>query len=163
MPNQGLDSDFQGGNLMSPIKATVIYENGVLRPLETLELPEHQKARVTIEPLSDETEVAPFTSFTFPDQETPAEYLAIGYSDEGLITRQEFETYLRSFEESAGMSSAEFYKKWQNGDLLYTPEMSLWAASYEDYRENRLMFKDEWLPPSPTQSNKSWSLSAISK
>jgi len=160
---------------MSPIKATVVYENGVLRPLEAIELPEHQKARVTIEPLPDETEVAPFTSFTFPDedvpplnlnellQETPAEYLAIGYSDEGLITRQEFETYLRSFEEAAGMSSAEFYEKWQNGDLPYTPEMSLWAASYEDYREDRLMFKDEWLPPSPTQSNRSWSLSAISK
>jgi hypothetical protein len=39
---------------MATITTTVIYENGVLRPLEKLDLPEHQKAQVTIEPIPSE-------------------------------------------------------------------------------------------------------------
>lgn len=34
-----------------------IYENGILKPLETLDLPEHQRVRITIhEPLGDSPE-----------------------------------------------------------------------------------------------------------
>jgi predicted DNA-binding antitoxin AbrB/MazE fold protein len=138
---------------MATITTTVIYENGVLRPLEKLDLPERQKAQVTIEPIPSEEETSPFT---FPDEdvppqnlyellkETPPEYIAEGYSDSGLMTREEFEAGLRAFEEAYGMSSAEFYDKWQREEIPYSGEMYLWAISYRDYLENRIMFKDEW-------------------
>ena len=137
---------------MATITTTVIYDNGVLRPLEKLNLPERQKAQVTIEPISPEEEAPPFT---FPDEdappqnlyellkETPPEYIAEGYSDSGLMTREEFMTALNSFEIAHEMSSAEFYEKWVRGEMPNEIEFIMWAGLYQTHLQGSLMFKDE--------------------
>ncbi len=57
------------------VSITAIYEDGVFRPLEKLDLPEHRKFQLLIRPLPDE---APATS----EQETLADVLGFDPSDE---------------------------------------------------------------------------------
>ena len=153
---------------MSVITTTAIYEDGILRLLEPLDFPPRQRARITIEaiPVEEEVEAEVIAEAVaeavadppswFPDEnpppqnlndllrETPPEYFVEGYSDAGLSTRKEFEEGLQAFEEVYDMSSAEFYEKWQREEMPYSSETELWAALYRDYREDKIMFKDEW-------------------
>ncbi len=63
--------------------------------------------------------------------ETDEEHLAEGFSALGLMTREQFMTALRTFEDAHGMSSVEFYDKWQRGEMPNEVEFSIWAAMYE--------------------------------
>jgi len=57
------------------VSITAIYEDGVFRPLEELDLPEHQKFRLIIQPAPDGEPAA-------PEQETLADVLGFDPSDE---------------------------------------------------------------------------------
>ncbi|HEY86177.1 MAG TPA: hypothetical protein G4N96_13820 [Chloroflexi bacterium] len=95
-------------------------------------------------------------SFTFPDEdvppqnlhellkETPPEYLAEGYSDVGLMTRAEFMASLNSYETAHKMSSTEFYRKWQHGEMPDDIEFTMWAGLYEMHLAGEPMFRDEF-------------------
>ena len=137
---------------MITITTTVVYEDGVLRPLDELDLAEHQKVRVTIEPIPSEEEIP---SFTFPDEdvppqnlhallkEIPSKYITVAYSGVGLMTRAEFMAALNSYEVAHKMSSAEFYQKWFQGEMSDDPEFNMWAGLYKTYLHGELLFKDE--------------------
>ena len=60
------------------VSITAIYEDGVFRPLEKLDLPEHQKFRLIIQP-------APDGEPTAPEQETLADVLGFDPSDEAKL------------------------------------------------------------------------------
>lgn len=57
------------------VSITAIYEHGVFRPLERLDLPEQQKFRITIQPIPEEKPI-------WPVQETLADVLGFDPSDE---------------------------------------------------------------------------------
>jgi len=129
---------------MSVITTTAIYENGMLRLLEPLDLPAKQRTRITVEPIPvEEAEEETDPPFWFPDEnpppqnlndlvrETPPEYFVEGYSDAGIPTRAEFGEALRSYEVAHAMSSIEFYEKWQRGEMPDEIEFIMWAALYE--------------------------------
>ncbi len=66
-------------------------------------------------------------------KEIGPEYITEAYSDAGLVTRDEFMAMLQEYEEQFSMSSAEFYEKWQNGELPEKVELFFWAHRYEDF------------------------------
>jgi len=70
-------------------------------------------------------------------------YISEAYSDAGLLTRDEFNTILHEYEEHFGLSSSEFYEKWQAGKLPDKPEFTFWAHMYEESLDKRIVFKDE--------------------
>ncbi|GEM_PF-2569798 len=74
------------------------------------------------------------------------EHLAEGYSDEGLMTREEFDLALKSYETAHGMSSAEFYKKWMHDEIPDEIEFNMWAGLYEFSLEDGLVFKESSSP-----------------
>ena len=132
---------------MTVITTTMIYEDGVLRPLEPLELPERQRVQATLEFASEED------MFWFPDEsssrqnlydllrETGPEYIAEAESGVGWLSRGEFESALHSYEQAHGMSSAEFYAKWRKGDLPDDIEFTTWAILYQYALNQNLVFE----------------------
>ena len=145
---------------MSVITTTAIYEDGILRLLEPLDFPPRQRARITIEAISveeaeAEAEAVADPPFWFPDEnpppqnlndllrETPPEYFVEGYSAAGIPTRAEFEEALRTYEEAHGMSTAEFYEKWQRGAMPDDIEFTFWASLAEHSLKDDLLFIDE--------------------
>ena len=151
------DFTFHGEGVlkMSVIITTAIYEDGILRLLEPLNLPAKQRARITIEAIpAEEAEEEADPPFWFPDEnpppqnlndllrETPPEYFVEGYSAAGIPTRAEFESALRSYEIAHDMSSPDFYEKWQRREMPDEIEFIMWAALYESSLED-LLFIDE--------------------
>ncbi|MBS1251021.1 MAG: hypothetical protein MAG451_00050 [Anaerolineales bacterium] len=76
-------------------------------------------------------------------KEVGPEYIAEAYSDAGLLTRDAFMTILREFEEQFGLSSSEFYEKWQQGEMPDEVEFTFWAHMYEESLDEQIIFKDE--------------------
>ncbi len=72
--------------------------------------------------------------------------LAEEYADEDLMTREEFDEALQSYETAHGMSSAEFYKKWRQGEMPDEIEFNMWAGLYEFSLEDGLVFKKSSSP-----------------
>jgi len=80
------------------VSITAIYEDGVFRPLEELDLPEHQKFRLIIQPAPDGEPAA-------PEQETLADVLGFDPSDEEKL-RELAERQRRAIMEIAGTGSS---------------------------------------------------------
>lgn len=76
-------------------------------------------------------------------REIGTEYIAEAYSDTGLLTRDELMAILKEYEEHFGLSSSEFYEKWQRGELPDNVEFTFWAHLYEESLDKRIVFKGE--------------------
>jgi bifunctional DNA-binding transcriptional regulator/antitoxin component of YhaV-PrlF toxin-antitoxin module len=76
-------------------------------------------------------------------KEVGPEYIAEAYSDAGLLTRDEFMAILHEYEEQFGLSSAEFYEKWQQGEMPDQVEFTFWAHMYEESLDGHVLFKGE--------------------
>lgn len=102
---------------------TVDSENGslVIRPTD--------KETEPVGPIFRTEEPAPLKLDDLLKEIGP-EYITEAYSDAGLVTRDEFMAMLREYEEQFGMSSAEFYEKWQNEELPEKVEFIFWAHMY---------------------------------
>lgn len=76
-------------------------------------------------------------------KEVDEEHLIEGFSEKGWLTREEFRAILRSYEEGFGMSSTEFYEKWNRGEMPDTWDTNSWAFLYRVFLEDDLVFKGE--------------------
>lgn len=76
-------------------------------------------------------------------KEVGPEYIAEAYSDAGLLTRDELMAILREYEEQLGLSSSEFYEKWQQGEMPDKVEFTFWAHVYEESLDEQIVFKGE--------------------
>lgn len=80
------------------VSITAIYEDGVFRPLEKLDLPEHRTFQLMIRPLTEE-------QLATPEQETLADILGFDPSDEEKL-REVAERQHKAIMEIAGTGSS---------------------------------------------------------
>ncbi len=117
-------------------RVTIDSQNGtlIIRPADEQVEP--------MEPVFHADEPAPL-NLTDLLREVGPEYITEAYSDAGLLTRDELMEILREYETHFGFSSAEFYEKWQRGELPDRVEFTFWAHLYEESLDERILFKDE--------------------
>ncbi|MFQ5857435.1 MAG: hypothetical protein ACE5LU_17655 [Anaerolineae bacterium] len=96
----------------------------------------------SVEPIFRTEEPAPLKLDNLLKEIGP-QYIAEAYSDAGLLTRDEFMASLHEYEEQFGLTSAEFYEKWQRGEMPDQVEFAFWAHMYEESLDKRIAFKGE--------------------
>ncbi|MFQ5592798.1 MAG: hypothetical protein ACE5HA_01480 [Anaerolineae bacterium] len=96
----------------------------------------------SVEPIFRTEEPAPLKLDDMLKEVGP-DYITDAYSDAGLLTRDEFMAILHEYEEQFGLSSAEFYEKWQQGEMPDQVEFTFWAHMYEESLDEHVLFKGE--------------------